>query len=96
MTNNLFAQRLRVAIAASGITGRQIATACACTPALVSKWTGGRCMPRSSHLCIISYLTGASLDWLMTPEPITLRTVMDDERAELMNAKQAYLTPPRE
>ena len=68
-----FAQRLRVAMAASEVTARQLAKECGVSPQAVHKWMRGMCAPRSSHLLVISKMTGANLEWLMTMEPVPLR-----------------------
>lgn len=68
-----FAQRVRVALAASEVTPRQIAKECGVSPQSVHKWMNGMSAPRSSHLVTIARLTGANLEWLMTPSAVPLR-----------------------
>lgn len=68
-----FAERVRVALAASEVSPRQLAKACDVSPQSVSKWMKGKCAPRSSHLIILARMTGANLEWLMTPSRVPLR-----------------------
>ena len=75
MSNEIFAQRLRVALASSGLTQGALAVACNLSQAAVSKWVRGTCYPRSSHLSTIASLTGASIEWLMSPEPFEIKEV---------------------
>lgn len=68
-----FAERVRVALAASDVSPRQLAKACDVSPQSVSKWMKGKCAPRSSHLLVLARMTGANLEWLMTPSRVPLR-----------------------
>jgi len=69
-----FAQRLRIAIASANITRHHVAQICKVSPAAVSKWTTGLCYPSSANLLTISKLTGASMEWLMWPRPVDIRS----------------------
>ena len=75
MSNEVFAQRLRVALASANLTQSALAVACGVTQAAVSRWANGTSYPRSSHLSTISNLTGASIEWLMSPEPFEMKEV---------------------
>jgi transcriptional regulator with XRE-family HTH domain len=77
-----FAQRLRVAIAASGMFAQDLARACEVSSAAVSKWTSGKAAPSPRHLMTISKLTGASVNWLMTCAPVDMsRAAAEAHRA---------------
>lgn len=68
-----FGQRLRVAMAASDRSMRQLATALGVSPMAVSKWCSGATYPESSRLVAISAELGCTIEWLMTPEPVDIR-----------------------
>lgn len=66
-------QRLRVAFAASGHNGSTIASRLGVSVSVVSKWTRGAHMPSPENLKAIADITGASLDWLLTQNPVVLK-----------------------
>lgn len=72
--SSAFGQRLRIALASADINRRQLAAECKVSPAAVSKWTTGICYPSSSNLLTISEVTGASMEWLMWPRPVDIRS----------------------
>lgn len=67
-----FAQRARVARAASNRTLKDVAEAAGVSAQAVSKWKAGRCYPRASELTRACQYLGCSLDWIMTPAPVDL------------------------
>lgn len=67
-----FAQRARIARAASDKTLRDVAKAVGVSAQAVSKWEAGRCYPRASELTRACQYLGCSLDWIMTPAPVDL------------------------
>ena len=71
----VFSQRFRVALAASGTTQVDAAKAAGVSPQAVHKWHRGKAFPNSSALVAICELTGASLDWMMMPDPVDVRSV---------------------
>ncbi len=73
-TRNAFAQRLRVALASANIRAAHLAERCEVSPQAVAKWTGGTAYPNSAHLMTICKMTGCSLDWLMWPQPVDIRS----------------------
>lgn len=68
-----FGQRLRVAIAAANVSRAEIAKACGVTAMAVSNWCNGVSYPRTSHLVTIATTTGATLDYLMDPDPVDIQ-----------------------
>jgi transcriptional regulator with XRE-family HTH domain len=67
-----FAQRMRVARAASHKTMREVAAVVGVSTAAVSKWEIGKSYPRASELTRACQYLGCSLDWIMTPAPVDL------------------------
>lgn len=91
-----FAERVRVALAASEVSPRQLAKVCDVSPQSVSKWMKGKCAPRSSHLIILARMTGANLEWLMTPSRVTIRAGAERNGldAESMMRRIGHITGP--
>lgn len=72
--SDAFAQRLRVALAASDVKARHLASECNVSPQAVHKWTSGKCYPHSAQLMTIVVMTGCSLEWLMWPQTVDIRS----------------------
>ncbi len=81
-TDTNFGQRIRVAMAAANINGIAVANVLGVSPQAVSKWAKGKAYPSSKHLVEFCKLTGCSLDWVMEPSPVDLRTAPSLEQAE--------------
>jgi hypothetical protein len=66
------AQRIRVAIAASGVSNRRLAQILGVAKHQLHQYKTGHTVPPSSRLVAISKATGARMEWLMTPEPVDM------------------------
>lgn len=71
---DVFAAKARAAMAVSRHTLRTIAQECGCSPQAVKKWTDGAAMPSSAKLMAFCRATGCSVDWLLSPEPIDMKS----------------------
>lgn len=69
-----FGQRLRVALAASGHNGTDLARTAGVSRQAVQKWLDGTCYPASSNLIAATKLTGCSAEWLLWPHPVDIRS----------------------
>lgn len=65
-----FAERLRVALAKSNMSGAALGRQLGLSSNAVAKWANGHCCPRSSELVKICKILGCSLDWIMEPSPV--------------------------
>lgn len=73
--NEIFAQRLRVAMVVAGLRQNQAAYQFGVARGSLVRWLSGECLPYRKHLLAISDATGASVDWLMWPEPVDVVTI---------------------
>ena len=73
----IFGQRVRVALAARSLTRRDAARKLGVSHQAVAKWASGKSFPRSSQLVELAKLTGSTIEWLMTPYPVVLKTERD-------------------
>ena len=69
-----FGERVRVALAVARIDRASLARACGVTPQAVQKWCDGKAYPSSKSLMKLCEMTGASLEWLMWPHPVDIRS----------------------
>ena len=74
MHNEAFGQRIRTALAVSRVSRDRIASICGCTRQAVQKWCDGTSYPSSAKLITISDATGASVEWLMSPYPLDIKS----------------------
>lgn len=74
LRNEPFGQRVRVALASARVDRTALARACNVTPQAVQRWCDGTALPSSASLMILSEMTGASVEWLMWPAPVDIRT----------------------
>jgi DNA-binding XRE family transcriptional regulator len=77
-SREMFATRVRVCIAAAGLTQSGTARKIGTTRMAVSKWANGSAFPSSSHAVALCRITGASMDWLFDTEPFQMRSDWDD------------------
>lgn len=107
-TNEVFGQRVRVALAAARVDRAALARECQCTPQAVQKWVDGRAFPSSRNLMTLSRMTGASLEWLMWPHPVDLlstewapngvhiKNIVRQVLAEVQGYDDVWLPPKKE
>lgn len=62
------ARRFRMAMASANVSMRDVGKACGVSAVAVGQWARGVCLPRASQLVAFSKITGAPLDWLMSPD----------------------------
>ena len=74
MHNEAFGQRIRTALAVSRVSRHELAAMCRCSPQAVQKWCDGVAYPSSSKLGIIVDATGCSIEWLLSPYPLDIRS----------------------
>lgn len=72
--NRAFGERVRVAMAVARLSRVSLARECGVTPQAIQKWCDGTAMPTSGNLMTLARLSGASLEWLMWPHPVDIRT----------------------
>ncbi len=72
--NDAFGQRVRAAMAISRISRHEMARACAVSPQAVQRWADGTAYPTSGKLMTFCGLTGCSVEWLLFPHPVDLRS----------------------
>lgn len=65
---DITARRFRMAMASANVSLRDVGKTCGVSAVAVGQWTRGVCLPRASQLVAFSRATGASLDWLMSPD----------------------------
>lgn len=75
-TNDAFGQRIRTAMAVSRITGARLAAECGVSRQAVHKWEVGTAAPSSAHLMKFCDLTGCSVEWLLDPTPLDIRSTL--------------------
>ena len=73
--SEVFAQRLRVALAAAGLSRASAAAQCGTSKGSMIRWAAGECRPPANMLPSLARATGASIDWLMWPEPVDVTTI---------------------
>lgn len=73
----VFAQRLRVAMAAAGMNRSSVARALGVTPSCVQSWTRGRTMPNSATLLELCRVLGTTTEFLMEPRPVDVRSATE-------------------
>ena len=69
-----FGERLRVAMAVARLSGQRIASECGVSRQAVHKWESGKSFPNSANLMKVCELTGCSLEWLMWPARLDIRS----------------------
>ena len=74
--NEAFGSRVRAAMAVSRIPAAQIAADCGVTVQAVQRWRDGSALPSSMNLLRLSQITGASLEWLMWPHHLDMRSTL--------------------
>lgn len=74
VVNISFGQRIRVALAVANKRQSDLARECEVTPQAVKRWCAGETYPTSSNLMTICRFTGCSMDWLMWPHPVDVKS----------------------
>lgn len=80
--------KIKLALAAKGMTQKQLARAIGCTDGAVSQWIKGRTTPSLSHVLAIAQVTGFWVGWFVEDErpadasswhsdPVKVRSVYD-------------------
>lgn len=72
--NDAFGMRVRVAMAAARVSRLSVAKECGISAQAVQRWCDGTAMPSSANLVRFCQITGCSLEWLMWPHEVDLRT----------------------
>lgn len=73
-TNEAFGQRLRAALAVARVSRTDIARRCGVSPQAVQKWCDGVSYPSSASMIEVINATGCSMEWLMSPYPVDLKS----------------------
>ena len=73
-TNEAFGQRLRAALAVARVARTDIARRCGVSPQAVQKWCDGVSYPSSASMIEVINATGCSMEWLMSPYPVDLKS----------------------
>lgn len=69
-----FGERIRVAMAVSQKGGTEVSKALGVSRTAVHKWARGQAFPSSKHLMEFCELTGCTMDWVMEPARVDIRT----------------------
>ncbi len=69
-----FGERIRVAMAVANLNGRDVSRALNVSPMAVSKWSNGKSFPDSRHLIQFCNLTGSSVEWVMEPSRVDIKS----------------------
>lgn len=72
--NEAFGQRVRSAMAVARISRHEMARACNVSPQAVQRWADGTAYPTSGKLMTFCDLTGCSMEWLLWPHPVDIRS----------------------
>jgi len=93
-------------MASANLTLRDVGAVCGVSAQAVGKWMNGQCLPRSSELVLFSKATGASLDWLMSPDDpfgqpfesmrAEYRSTIEAQSAEIERLKEALADAERQ
>jgi transcriptional regulator with XRE-family HTH domain len=73
-TNIAFGQRIRVALAVANKRQADLARECGVTPQAVKRWCAGETYPTSGNLIALCRFTGCSMEWVMWPHPIDVKS----------------------
>lgn len=73
-TNIPFGQRIRVALAVANKRQAELARECDVTPQAVARWCAGETYPTSANLMTLCRFTGCSLEWVMWPHPVDVKS----------------------
>lgn len=74
VSNEAFGQRLRAALAVARVARTDIARRCGVSPQAVQKWCDGVSYPSSANMIEVINATGCSMEWLMSPYPIDMKS----------------------
>ena len=72
--NIAFGQRVRAAMAVARVSRQEVARACQISPQAVQRWCDGTAYPASSKLMTFCDITGCSVEWLLWPHPVDIRS----------------------
>lgn len=72
--NPAFGQRVRAAMAVARVSRQDVARACKISPQAVQRWCDGTAYPESSKLMTFCEMTGCSVEWLLWPHPVDVRS----------------------
>jgi transcriptional regulator with XRE-family HTH domain len=72
--NEAFGQRIRTAMAVSRLSRHEVARACQVSPQAVQRWCDGTAYPTSSKLMIFCTITHCSMEWLLWPHSVDIRS----------------------